>query len=99
MSRRGFYAELAKPGGILTAQGDARRLLTDFRQLRTAQLALSRELGLTPASLVSIRALASRDAEIDLVAMMASTAQQPEAEEADAGNQSDDPAPGSKLPE
>lgn len=43
------FAEL-RARGLLNAQGEPKRLLTDLRQLRQTQLAYARELGLTPAA-------------------------------------------------
>ncbi|HJU09414.1 MAG TPA: hypothetical protein VJ728_00990 [Candidatus Binataceae bacterium] len=60
------YAELDKQG-LVNSQGDTRRLLDDFRKLRMSQLAFSRELGLTPASLANIKALVSRDQHVDVI--------------------------------
>src|SRR5271155_5128641 len=48
--------------GLLNVEGEPRRLLMDFRQLRQVQLAYARELGMTPAA-------------VDLAAAMASLAQ------------------------
>jgi hypothetical protein len=55
--------------GVINEQGDARRLLDDYRKLRVAQIALSRELALTPASRIAIKAGKSESA-VDLVALM-----------------------------
>jgi hypothetical protein len=43
------FADL-RTRGIVNAQGEPRRLLTEFRQLRQAQLAYERELGMTPST-------------------------------------------------
>jgi hypothetical protein len=42
--------------GIINGKGDPRRLQSDFRQLRQAQLAYARELGMTPAARMAIKA-------------------------------------------
>lgn len=60
-------------GGLLNAEGEPRRLLTDFRQLRQVQLSYERELGMTPAARMAIKASGTR-AALDLVAMMAKPA-------------------------
>jgi phage terminase small subunit len=65
------YAEL-RDHGVINAEGDARRLLDDYRKLRATQIVLSRELGMTPASRTAIRA-GNRETPLDLVAQMAST--------------------------
>lgn len=39
-----------RTNGVTNGQGEPRRLLAEFRQLRTAQLGYTRELGLTPAA-------------------------------------------------
>jgi hypothetical protein len=41
--------------GITSHGGEPRRLLTDFRQLRLAQLQYARELGMTPAARLAIQ--------------------------------------------
>src|SRR5204863_9552884 len=48
------FAELHE-NGITTPKGEPRRLLAEFRQLRTAQLAYERDLGMTPAARMSLR--------------------------------------------
>ena len=48
------YSILRK-SGLLNAQGEPLRLLTDFRQLRQAQLQFSNALGLTPSARSSIK--------------------------------------------
>ncbi|MGO9607220.1 MAG: hypothetical protein ACLQAT_28140 [Candidatus Binataceae bacterium] len=55
--------------GLLNPEGEPRRLLTDFRQLRQAQLAYARELGMTPAARIAINAIGTR-AAFDLAALM-----------------------------
>lgn len=56
--------------GILDAKGQARDLLNVFRLLRQSQLAYARELGMTPAARVAIKANGTR-AALDLAAAMA----------------------------
>ena len=56
--------------GILNREGEPRRLLTDVRQLRQAQLAYARELGMTPAARMAIKANGTK-AALDLMAAMA----------------------------
>jgi hypothetical protein len=62
------YAELRDHGTINSA-GDARRLLDDYRKLRATQIVLSRELGMTPAARIAIKATGSR-AAVALAAAM-----------------------------
>jgi hypothetical protein len=56
--------------GLLNAEGEPRRLLTDYRQLRQVQLSYERELGMTPAARLAIKASGTK-AAFDLVAAMA----------------------------
>jgi hypothetical protein len=63
------FAELHR-NGILNTEGEPRRLLGEFRQLRQAQLAFERELGMTPAARMAIKANGTR-AAFDLAAAMA----------------------------
>src|SRR5712671_5786732 len=63
------YAALASMG-VLNRQGEARRLLSEYRQLRATQVMLARELGLTPAARMAIRATGTRTA-LDLAGQMA----------------------------
>jgi hypothetical protein len=51
--------------GIIDRQGNPKRLLTDFRQLRQAQLAYERELGMTPQARMQLKANNTR-AALDL---------------------------------
>jgi hypothetical protein len=67
------WAELDKQG-VINSKGDARRLLDDHRKLRSTQNQLAIQLGMTPASRASIRAIANKDKEIDLVGIMAEAA-------------------------
>jgi hypothetical protein len=55
---------------IINDKSEPRRLLTDFRQLRQAQLMYARELGMTPAARMAIKASGTR-APLDLAAAMA----------------------------
>lgn len=64
------FAEL-KRGGVLNKDGEGRRLLNDYRQLRLAQLAHQRELGMTPSSRVALAASPTPD---DLAALFAKQA-------------------------
>lgn len=64
------FAELIA-NGVSNHEGEPRRLLTELRQLRQTQLAYERELGMTPAARVAIKASGTR-AALDLVAMMSS---------------------------
>ncbi len=57
-------------GGLLNAEGEPRRLLSDFRQLRQLQLAYERDLGMTPAARMAIKASGTK-AALDLVTMLA----------------------------
>jgi len=52
--------------GLLNAEGELRRLLSDFRQLRQVQLTYAKELGMTPAARIAIRATGTR-ATLDLI--------------------------------
>jgi hypothetical protein len=63
------FAEL-QMNGITNDAGEPRRLLTDYRQIRQAQLAYERELGMTPAARIAIKATGTR-AALDLAARMA----------------------------
>lgn len=73
------FAELAA-NGVTNPQGEPRRLLTELRQLRQAQLAYARELGMTPAARMAIKANGTR-AAVDLAAAMASVGEQEVEEE------------------
>jgi hypothetical protein len=67
----GAFVELTT-NGILTAGGDSpRRLLSEFRQLRQAQLAYERELGMTPAARMSLQVGDSRSRALDFTAQLA----------------------------
>jgi hypothetical protein len=65
------FSELVD-AGLLNVKGEPRRLLTDFRQLRQVQLSYERELGMTPAARMAMKASGTR-AALDLVAAMAKT--------------------------
>jgi hypothetical protein len=56
--------------GVLNREGEARRLLDDYRKLRQTQAVLARELGMTPAARMTIKANGTR-AALDLAAAMA----------------------------
>jgi hypothetical protein len=63
------YATL-RTMGVINQQMEPRRLLSEYRQLRQAQLAYARELGMTPAARMVIRATGTRTA-FDLAGQMA----------------------------
>ncbi len=63
------YAEL-REGGILNRKSDPRRLLGDFRMLRQTQATLSRELGMTPAARMALKATGTKTG-LDLAGLMA----------------------------
>ncbi len=70
--------------GPITDNGEPRRLLTEFRHLKLAQLAYERELGMTPAARMAIKANAT-SAAVDLAAQLATaTGAEKENENADA---------------
>lgn len=56
---------------IVNAKGETRRLVDDIRKLRLAQLAYARELGMTPAARMVIKATGTR-AALDIVGALAS---------------------------
>jgi hypothetical protein len=58
--------------GMLTSDGEGKRLLHDYRLLRQTQAMLARELGMTPAARTAIGASGKR-ATFDLAAAMAAT--------------------------
>src|SRR5713226_8013436 len=80
------YAVL-RGAGVFNQKGEARRLLTDYRQLRQAQLGFARELGMTPAARMAIKATGTR-AAFDLAAQMARPDDEPEDAEPAGGPQS-----------
>jgi hypothetical protein len=55
------YAAL-RTMGVINAEGDARRLLDDYRKLRQTQAVYARELGMTPAARMAIKATGTRAA-------------------------------------
>ncbi|MGD0076542.1 MAG: hypothetical protein ABSD31_19750 [Candidatus Binataceae bacterium] len=55
---------------VINGEGEPRRLLSEHRQLKLAQLAYERELGMTPAARMAIKANGTR-AALDLAAAMA----------------------------
>lgn len=63
------YAALRSYGAV-NPHGEARRLIDDYRKLRLAQAVFARELGMTPASRMAIKAISGR-APLDLAAAMA----------------------------
>jgi hypothetical protein len=56
--------------GVANDQGDSRRLLDDYRKLRQVQLSYPRELGMTPAARMAIKASGTKVA-LDLPEQMA----------------------------
>lgn len=63
------FAELEK-NGLLNANGDPRRLFTDLLRLRQVQVTYARELGMTPAARVALKAHAA-DVALDIVGRFA----------------------------
>jgi hypothetical protein len=63
------YAALRSYGAV-NPNGEARRLLDDYRKLRLAQAVFARELGMTPAARMAIKASGKR-APFDLPGAMA----------------------------
>jgi len=51
-----------RAGSVVNAAGEGKRLLNDYRQLRLAQAVFSRELGMTPASRMALKATGTRTA-------------------------------------
>ena len=64
-----IYAEL-RDHGFTNGEGEPRRLLSEFRQLRQTQLAYERELGMTPASRMAMKASGTH-AALDIASLMA----------------------------
>jgi hypothetical protein len=58
------FAELHR-NGPLNSEGEPRRLISEYRQLRATQLVFERELGMTPAACMAIKANGTR-AALDL---------------------------------
>lgn len=54
---------------VINADGEPRRLLSEHRQLKIAQLAFARELGMTPAARMAIKANGT-NAALDIVGQM-----------------------------
>jgi Phage terminase, small subunit len=73
------YAAL-RAYGVLNKAQEARRLLDDYRKLRQTQIVLSRELGMTPASRMAIKASGTNSA-LDLAAIAAASTEDAEADE------------------
>ena len=67
-----LYAEF-KTRGIFTKDGEARKLVDDFRRMKLAQLMYAKELALTPASRAAIRA-DNADAALDVIGSMTADA-------------------------
>jgi len=70
------YAWL-RVGNVVNAQGDGKRLLHDYRQMRLAQATIANSLGMTPASRMAIKATGTRTA-FDLPGAMAAAAEDAE---------------------
>lgn len=81
------FAELHR-NGILNTEGEPRRLISEFRQLRQTQLAFERELGMTPAARMAIKVNGTR-AALDLAKAFADTG--------DAGREPDETGPGGQA--
>jgi len=64
------YADL-RDNGMLTPGGEARALVDVYTRLRKTQLQFARELGMTPAARLAIKANGTR-AALDLAAALAS---------------------------
>ena len=64
-----IFAELYVHG-FANAEGEPRRLLSEYRMLRQGQLAYERELGMTPAARMAMKAIGTK-AALDLAAAMA----------------------------
>lgn len=56
--------------GVLNSKGEGKRLLDDYRKLRTTQAIFSRELGMTPAARMALKVNGTK-AAFDLVGRMA----------------------------
>ncbi len=72
------FADL-RERGIANDGGEPRRMLGEFRQLRQAQLAYERELGMTPAARMAIKVSSTR-AALDLVGALANRTTDPDSE-------------------
>jgi hypothetical protein len=66
--------------GVLNREGETRRLLDDYRKLRQTQVVVARELGMTPAARMAIKASGTKVA-LDLAAAMAAEEIEPQDEE------------------
>ena len=66
------YATL-RAMGVVNGKGESRRLLDDYRKLRQTQAVFARELGMTPAARMALKASGTR-AALDLPAMLAADA-------------------------
>lgn len=66
----GMFLDLTN-AGFLSESGEPRRLLTEYRQYRHAQLAYERELGMTPASRSALQVDDSRARALDISAQLA----------------------------
>lgn len=63
-----IFAELER-GGLFSKDGDRWRLLSDYRAFNHSMLAYERELGMTPAARMAIKAN-GKDTALDVVASM-----------------------------
>ena len=79
-----IYAEL-RDNGFLNPEGDARRLLNDYRGLRKTQLSFAMQLGMTPVARKLLQDGPSGEA-FDLVAAMASAVDTVEPEQPRVGD-------------
>ncbi len=77
----GIFAALTKLG-LLNGKAEARQLVDQHRRIKLAQLAYARELGLSPASRMAIKATGTR-AAFDLPGSMARAATETTAGELD----------------
>jgi hypothetical protein len=68
--------------GVLNSKGEGKRLLDDYRKLRATQAIFSRELGMTPAARMALKATGTR-AAFDIAGAMARA----NAEDADTGQE------------
>ena len=78
---RAIFAALTKLG-LLNGKAEARQLVDQHRRIKLAQLAYARELGLSPASRMAIKATGTR-AAFDLPGSMARAATETTAGELD----------------
>jgi phage terminase small subunit len=68
-----IYARL-RDEGLITESGEPKKLLGEYRSVRHSQLAIAKELGLTPAAR---RQLAESGKGLDLAAEFAKVAEEP----------------------